>query len=103
MGLGWSPISDPIGYTYAKVFSRDSVCIYLTYAALNKIDVLAADIQNAYLQANSSKKHYVICGAEFGLDNFGKIALIRQTLYGTCSSQRRAVCSHSMVCIVISF
>ena len=47
---------------YAGVVSRDSVRISLTYAALNDVDMTAADIQNAYLQAPSSEKHYVICG-----------------------------------------
>ena len=74
--------ADPIGSTYAGVVSRDSVRIALTYAALNDIDVVAADIQNAYLQAPSSQKYYIICGAEFGLENIGKIALIRRALYG---------------------
>ena len=80
--------ADPIGSTYAGVVSRDSVRIALTYAALNDIDVLADDIQNAYLQAPSSQKHYVICGAEFGLENVGKVALIRRALYGGKSSGR---------------
>ena len=62
--------------TYAGVVSRESVRIVLTYAALNGIDIMAADIQNAYLQAPSSQKHYIICGAEFGLENVGKVALI---------------------------
>ena len=74
--------TDPIGSTYAGVVSRDSVRIALTYAALNDIDVLAADIQNAYLQAPSSQKHYIICGKEFGLENVDKVALIRRALYG---------------------
>ena len=74
--------TDTIGSTYAGVVSRDSVRIALTYAALNDIDVLAADIQNAYLQAPSSQKHYIICGKEFGLENVGKVALIRRALYG---------------------
>ena len=43
--------ADPVGSTYAGLVSRDSVHISLTYASLNDIDVLAADIQNAYLQA----------------------------------------------------
>jgi hypothetical protein len=68
--------------TYAGVVSRDSVRIALTYAALNDLDVWAADIRNAYLQAPSSQKDYVICGPEFGLENVGKRALIRQALYG---------------------
>ena len=74
--------TDAIGSTYAGVVSRDSVRIALTYAALNDIDVLAADIQNAYLQAPSSQKHYIICGKEFGLEKVDKVALIRRALYG---------------------
>ena len=80
--------ADPAGSTYAGVVSRESVRIALTYAALNEIDVLAADIQNAYLQAPSSQKHFVICGDEFGLENIGKIALIRRALYGGKSAGR---------------
>ena len=72
--------------TFAGVVSRESVRIALTYAALNGIDVVAADIKNAYLQAPSSEKHYVICGAEFGLEHVGKVALIRRALYGGKSS-----------------
>ena len=40
------------------------------------------DIQNAYSQAPSSKKHYIICGREFSLENVGKRALIKRALYG---------------------
>ena len=68
--------------TYAGVVSRESVRIALTYAALNGIDVYAADIRNAYLQAPSSQKDFIICGIEFGLENVGKRALIRRALYG---------------------
>ena len=80
--------ADPAGSTYAGVVSRESVRIALTYAALNEIDVLAADIQNSYLQAPSSQKHFVICGDEFRLENIGKIALIRRALYGGKSAGR---------------
>ena len=62
---------DPIGSTYAGVVSRESVRIALTYAALNELDVFAADIRNAYLQAMSSQKDYIICGPEFGVENIG--------------------------------
>ena len=67
---------------FAGVVSCESVRIALTYAALNNLDICAADIQNAYLQVPSSEKFYVICGLEFGLENVGKHALIRQALYG---------------------
>ena len=62
---------DPFGSTYAGVVSRESVQITLTYAALNNLDVFAADIRNAYLQAPSSQKDYIICGPEFGVENIG--------------------------------
>jgi hypothetical protein len=73
---------DPVGSTYAGVVSRESVRIAFTYAALNSVDVCAADIRNAYLQAPSSQKDYIVCGAEFGIENMGKIALIHRALYG---------------------
>ena len=62
---------DPIGSTYAGVVSRESVYIALTYAALNDLNVFAADIWNAYLQAPSSQKDYIICEPEFGVENIG--------------------------------
>jgi hypothetical protein len=68
--------------TYAGVVSRESKRIALTYAALNNLDVIAADIRNAYLQAPSSRKDYIICGKEFGLENEGRVALIHRALYG---------------------
>lgn len=73
---------NPDNCTYAGVVSRESVRIALTTAALNGMKVCACDIQNAYLQAPSSEKHYVICGPEFGLENVGKYAIIVRALYG---------------------
>ena len=73
---------DPIGSTYAGVVSRESVRITLTYAALNELDVSAADIWNAYLQAPSSQKDYIIYRPEFGVENIGQTALIHRALYG---------------------
>ena len=68
--------------------SRESVRIALTYAALNNLPICACDIQNAYLQAPSSEKHYVVCGPEFGLENVGKYAIIVRALYGRKSAGR---------------
>ena len=72
---------DPVGSTFAGVVSRESVRIAFTYAALNDLQVFVADIGNAYLQAPSSQKDYVVCGPEFGIENIGKVALIHQALY----------------------
>jgi hypothetical protein len=46
------------------------------------LPVLGADIRNAYLQAPSSEQHFIICGPEFGIENEGRIGLIRRALYG---------------------
>ncbi len=51
---------EPEWSTFAGVVSRESVRIALTYAALNDLPICACDIQNAYLQAPASEKHYVI-------------------------------------------
>lgn len=78
----------PSHLTYAGIVSRKSVRIALTYAALNDLNVTAADIRNAYLQAPSLEKHYIVCGPEFGLENIGKRALIKQALYRGKSAGR---------------
>ena len=54
-------------------------------AALNDIDILAADIQNAYLLAPTKEKLYCIVGQEFGSDA-GRPAKIVRALYGLRSS-----------------
>ena len=79
---------DPIGSTFAGVVSCESVRIASTYAALNGLQVFVADIRNAYLQAPSSQKDYVVCGPEFRIENIGKVALIHRALYGGKSTGR---------------
>ena len=72
---------DLVDSKYAGVLSRESGRIALTYAALHGTEVLAADIKNAYLQAPTSEKHYIVCGEEFGLKHVGKRALIVRVVY----------------------
>jgi hypothetical protein len=74
--------TNPIGPTYAGVVSHESVHIAFTYVTLNGVDICPADIRNAYLQAPSSQKDYIICETEFGLENVSKSALIHRALYG---------------------
>ena len=73
---------EPETSSYAGVVSRESIRIMLTHAALMEVDIMAADIRNAYLQAPTSEKHYIVCGQEFGLEHVGKRALIVRALYG---------------------
>eukprot|EP00957_Ditylum_brightwellii_P101287 7718306-Ditylum_brightwellii.AAC.1 len=90
--------SDQVGAMYAGAVSRESMRIVFTYAALNILDVWAAGIQNAYLQAPSSQRHCIVCGAEFGLENVGKQALIRRALYGG-KSAGKDYCNHLRECM----
>ena len=50
---------DPLGTNYSGVVSRNSVYIAFTMTAMNGLDVCVAKIQNVYIQAPRSKKHYV--------------------------------------------
>ena len=75
----------PSSITYSSVVSRDSVRIALLIAALNDLDVLACDIQNAYLTAPCREKVYIIAGPEFGSDA-GKIMKVTRALYGLKSA-----------------
>eukprot|EP00957_Ditylum_brightwellii_P000822 65426-Ditylum_brightwellii.AAC.1 len=72
---------DSVGSMYVGVISRESVRIAFTYAALNDLDILTTDIQNAHLQTPSSQRHYRVYGVEFGQENVEKEALIRRALY----------------------
>lgn len=72
---------DPAVSTFAGVVSRESVRIALTYAALHDLDVQAADISNAYLQAPCSGKYYTRFGPEFG-DWQGRKAYVVRATYG---------------------
>jgi hypothetical protein len=69
----------PAAATYASVVSRESVRIALTLTALNDLDILAADVENAYLHAPISEKVWTVCGVKFGTHK-GKKALIVQAL-----------------------
>ena len=71
----------PAHMTYSSVVSRESVRIAFLVAALNGLDVWAADIKNAYLNANTEEKVWFRAGEEWG-DHAGKPVLIVRALYG---------------------
>jgi hypothetical protein len=76
----------PKGITYSSVVSRDSIRIAFLLAALNDVDILAADIGNAYLNADAREKVHTTLGIEFGQNMAGKTAIICKALYGLKSS-----------------
>ena len=67
---------------YAGVVSRENIRIDLIYATLNNLPVFGSDILNAYLQAPTTQKQYIICRPDFGLENVGKKVLIVCALNG---------------------
>ena len=66
MAAGGNTTEAPSSITYSSIVSRDIVRIALTIAALNNLDVLACDIQNAYLTTQCREKIWTRTGSEFG-------------------------------------
>ena len=77
----------PKDMTYVTIVSRESVRLSFLAAALNDLDILSADIQNAYLEAQTCEKLWVWAGKEFG-SNKGISMKIVRALYGLKSSGR---------------
>ena len=75
----------PTSVTYSTVVSRDSVRVLLTVAALNDLNILGADVQNAFLTAPNKEKCWMIAGPEFGSEE-GKTFLVVKALYGLKSA-----------------
>ena len=73
---------NPVDSNFAGGVSRENVRITLIYAALNDLDIFAADVKSAYLQVPTSEKHFIICGSEFPIEFQGKIGVIKRALYG---------------------
>jgi hypothetical protein len=67
----------PTSITYSSVVARDSVHLAFLIAALNELDILSADIGNAYLNAPTKEKVHRTCGMELGHEYLGCIAVIR--------------------------
>ena len=53
----------------------------MTIAALNYFDILACDIQNAYLTAKCREKIWTIARPEFGAEE-GTLMIVKMALYG---------------------
>ena len=70
---------------YASVVSRESVRLAFLIAGLNGLEVLAADCEGAYLNANTRERLYTKCGPEFG-EYEGRYAIIVRALYGSKSA-----------------
>jgi hypothetical protein len=83
-GGHWTQPSSQV--TYSSVVTRESIRIAFLIAALNDLEILSADIGNAYLQALAREKVHTTAGPEFGPSNIGKTVVIVRAMYGLKSS-----------------
>ena len=78
----------PVDSVYSGVVSLRGLRIMLFLAELNQLETWATDIGNAYLEAETSEKVYIIAGPEFG-EKQGDTLVISKALYGLRSSGKR--------------
>jgi hypothetical protein len=64
----------PRSLTYASVVTRESVRVGFLIAALNDLEIMAADVGNAYLNADCREKIWFVAGSEFGTKK-GKVLI----------------------------
>ena len=69
--------------SFASVVSMEAVRIGFLMAKLNNLQVCVGDIGNAYLNAKTDEKLFIIAGPEFGPELAGKRLIIDKALYGT--------------------
>jgi len=64
--VGGHIMEAPSSITYSSVVSRESIRLAFLIAALNDLEVYAADVGNAYLNATCQEKIWTVAGKEFG-------------------------------------
>jgi len=79
----------PTESVYSGVVSLRGVRIVIFLAELNELETWQTDVGNAYLEANTKEKVYVIAGPEFGDELEGHLFVIVKALYGLKSSGLR--------------
>jgi adenylosuccinate synthase len=68
-----------------NIYSGVVIRLIIFLAELNKLELWGADVGNAYLEALTKEKVYIIAGPEFG-DLAGHTLVIFKALYGLRSS-----------------
>lgn len=78
----------PVESVYSSVVSLKGLRLVVFLAELNGLEVWSTDIGNAYLEAKTKEKVYIVAGPEFG-DREGNILVFNKALYGLKSSGLR--------------
>jgi hypothetical protein len=84
-GAGGHTTDTPAAMTYSSVVLRDSVWIGFMLAALNGLDMMACDLEDAYLNAPCVEKIWFEGGLECG-SNKAKMCVVVCALYGLKSA-----------------
>jgi hypothetical protein len=78
----------PLDSVYSGVVSLRGIRTLIFFAELNNLDTWVTDIGNAYLEAVTSEKLFIIAGPEFG-EQQGRTLIIYKALYGLRTSGLR--------------
>ena len=78
----------PIDSIYSSEVSLKGLRLVTFIAELNGLETWSTDIGNAYLEAKTKEKVYIVAGPEFG-DKEGHTLVINKALYGLKSSGLR--------------
>ena len=65
---------------YSSVVSHESVCLAFLIAALNGVNILSCNLENAYLNAKCHERIWFEAGIECGEDA-GKVCVLMHALY----------------------
>ena len=80
------PIFNDAPYTGITSIKSIRICIFL--AQLNKLKIRTADVGNAYLEAMTKEKLFIVAGPEFGSVE-GHYLTIHKAVYGLRTSGAR--------------
>ena len=75
----------PAAITYSSAVSRDSVRLPFMIVALNGLDIMSCDLENAYIKATNCEKIWFEGGIECG-EYKGKVLVVVRSLYGIKSA-----------------
>ena len=75
----------PSAITDLSVVLRESVRLHFLIAALNGLDIMSCDLENAYLNTTNREKIWFEGGIECGEDK-GKVLVVVKALYGLKSA-----------------
>ena len=78
----------PIESVYSGVVSLRGIRTLLFLSELNDCECYSTDIGNAYLEAETKEKLYIVAGPEFG-DKEGHVLIVHKALYGLRTSGKR--------------